>query len=284
MQYEYHRATSLEDALAVLGHSDEPVRVIAGGTNVVTELQDAGRAPALLLDIAGLAELTGIREEDGKITLGALTSIHELASSELIRKKAPALCEAANAFADPTTRRHATVGGNLCNASPGADSAPPLLVCDAEVGLVKGFEERIVPLEQFITGSFRTALQAGELLKWVRFTAKPESAFLKLGHRNAMAISITTVAVAVETQGDGTLQNCRIAYGASGPTPLRAARTEKLLEGKEPCHELLYAAEETLRQDLSPRDGLRGSLKYRQNVVGTLLRRAVLSAQRAGVG
>ncbi len=277
--FAYCKAASLADAIVTLSRTDLPVCVLAGGTNVAANIR-GGQAPALLLDITALDELQGIHERDGKIRLGALATVKSLASSPLVRAAAPALWQAANCFADPTTRRRATVGGNLCNASPGADTAPPLLVHGATVGIAGPGDERCLPLEEFFTGSFRTVLAPGELVKWIDFTPKTHSAFIKLGHRGAMAISITTVALAFEKQQDGTLENCRIAYGASGPTPLRARRTEALFEGKRPGEESFLAAAQTLREDLQLRDGLRGSLKYRQNVVGTLLRRAMLSAYK----
>ena len=276
--FEYYKAASLDDAVTVLGRCDLPVCPVAGGTNIVANIRRGSQTPALLMDISGISELRGITEtNDGRICLGALTTIKELAESTLISKKAHALHQAANQFADPTNRRIATVGGNLCNASPGADSAPPLLVYDAELIIQGQNSERAVPLEKFFTGSFKTALISGELLKQLEFTPREHSAFIKLGHRNSMAISITTVAVAYEKH-DGVLKNCRIAYGASGPTPLRAYLTEKLFENRELSDDLFKEAEESLAEDLSPRDGLRGSLKYRRNVAGTLLRRAILCA------
>ncbi len=275
--FAYQKAGSLPEALAALGQSGKPVVLLAGGTNLMPNIRSKGQKPALLLDITALEELRGIREVEGRIRLGALTTLAELAASERVAKKAPALRQAALRFACPTTRRRATLGGNLCNASPGADSAPPLLALDASVTLESERGERSLPLAEFFTGSFATALQPGELLKWVEFSPCPASAFLKLGHRNAMAISITSMAVALQTDESGALQRCRVAYGASGATPLRATQTEAMLCGQKPSAELFAQAAETLAQDLHPRDGLRGSKKYRQSVAVTLLKRGVLS-------
>jgi CO/xanthine dehydrogenase FAD-binding subunit len=303
----------MQDALEVLAAAGADVRILAGGTNVVPNMRNARVAPALLLDIGRLDELRGIEAvgdaTDRMIRIGALTTVAELLASDLIREEAPALHDAAAVFADPVTRLRATVGGNITNASPGADAAPPLYALDAQVTLerLKGASgtsgnaastpggaaagtslppvagdqartARLLPIGAYITGSMQTARAPQEMLTYITFSPCRRSAFTKLGLRRAMAISVETVAVALALAPDGGIETCRIAVGALGSTPLRLAKTEKLFAGKKPGEGLFAAAADALKTEIHPRDGLRGTKAYRNATAGVLLERTMAAA------
>ena len=281
--YAFHAAKDLREAAAMLAETCALAYIVAGGTDVMLEIRDGKHPPGLLLDISRLNELRGIEEKDGEIHIGALTTIRELAESPIIAKSAPALHDAALRFADPSTRNRATIGGNIVNASPGADGLPPLYALDARVALFSRDGERELAAWEFITGPQKTAIGDGEILTGITIRPCRNSAFVKMGLRRAMAIAMETVAVALETGDGGMVTSCRVAYGALGPTPLRGHETEKALTGKIPCRELLDEAAEAARRDIRPRDGLRGTREYRLGTVGVILRRAFeIAYGRAG--
>jgi carbon-monoxide dehydrogenase medium subunit len=280
--FTFHAAASLAEALEILEKAGTEARVIAGGTNLVPDIQHGRVSPALLLDISRLGELKGIKQEGERISLGALTTLAEILASPLIAAAAPALRDAARHFADPLTRSRATVAGNLSNASPGADSAPPLYALDGEVTLTSRAGSRRLPVWDYITGAGQTARRPEELLTSIDFTPCRLSAFTKLGLRRAMTIAVETVAVALEKDRDGVVRACRIAFGALGPTPLRAGTGEGILTGKKPAPELLAAAAEAVKADIRPRDGLRGTKFYRNATAGLLLERTFWQAYQRG--
>jgi len=185
------------------------------------------------------------------------------------------LFDAANRFADPNTRNRATLGGNIVNASPGGDSLPPLFALDARVLLAGADGSRSIPVGEFITGSFETALEPGILVTGVSFRPCARGAFIKIGLRRAMAVSVETVAVCLDVGSDGVVTGCRIAFGALGPTPLRGFSAEKVLIGKQPSQAVLEEAAEAALNDIQPRDGLRGTKEYRNKTAGVILRRAI---------
>ncbi|MDR1193023.1 MAG: FAD binding domain-containing protein [Peptococcaceae bacterium] len=272
--FAFQSAGSLEEALAVLARTEGETRIVAGGTNVVPAIRDGRQPPALLLDISRLDGLRGLREEKGKLWIGALTTLAELAASPLLAERAPALYQAANSFADPNTRGRATVAGNITNASPGADMAPPLLVLEAEVFLTGPAGHRSLPLREYLTGPFRAALTRDEIVTHLTISPQVHSAFIKIGLRRAMAISVATVAVALEKATDGAVTACRIAFGALGPTALRAPQAESVFLGRQPDSALFAAAAAAIAGDIQPRDGLRGTREYRLSAAGAILERA----------
>ena len=276
--FEFCSAENLQEALFVLTRPDARACVVAGGTDVTRRIRSGEQPPGLLLDISRVEELRGVSEEDGFIHIGALTRIEQIAKSELLRGKAPALYEAANRFADPNTRNRATLGGNLANASPGGDTLPPLFALGARVLLCGGKGSRSLPMEEFITGSFRTALSPDELVLGVCFSPCPNSAFTKVALRRAMAVSVETVAVALEKDADGVVTACRVAFGALGPMPARGYNAERELTGKRPDAAVLAAAKEAAAGDIRPRDGLRGTKEYRYGTVGVILERTFQAA------
>jgi CO/xanthine dehydrogenase FAD-binding subunit len=230
--FTYRRAADLKTALAILAEEKENAYVIAGGTNVLPDIRSEKRTKGALVDIRRIEELRGIKLNGDTITVGALTTISDIGESDVLREHAPALWLVAKSFADPSTRNSATIGGNICNASPAADCAAPLLVFDAVLTLEKQGSSRELPLSGFFSNKEQTALETGELLTKITFKKTPNSSFYKLGLRKAMSISAANFAVALEQDGK-KVKNVRVATGCLGPYPIRAFATEKLVEGKE---------------------------------------------------
>ena len=192
---------TLPEALEMLAEAAPDVMPLAGGTNLIPDMRGGYHSPSVVVNIAGLEELRGVRQEDGHVVAGGGTTIAELLDDPLIAQHAPILKEAAAAFGNPLIRNRATVGGNLVDAAPCADTAPPLLALNAEVELVSKEGSRRVPLEEFIVGPRKTLRQPDELLVAVRWPVPPPhsgGAFRKLGLRKVACMAKVDVAVMVE--------------------------------------------------------------------------------------
>lgn len=276
--FAYHKASDLKSAQQLLAEFGEHALPVAGGSNVMVDIRNGKLNDRELIGISDIAELQGIRFSRGKIIIGAATKVSEIAASQLMAVKAPALWMAAQVFADPIIRNSATVGGNLAYASPAADLAPPLLALNADLLLLKKGGKRKLALADFFLGVNRTALEAGELIASVEFSANARSAFYKLGLRNAMAISIATAAVALKRERDGSISEIRLAMGSVAPRPLRCLHTEQLLLGRQPEHIDPAALAKALEQDISPIGDIRASAAYRRAMAPLLVQRAIARA------
>lgn len=276
----YAAPRTLAEAAELL--RDGRATIIAGGTDVMPQTR-AGRLKwqPLLVNINGLDELRGIRADAGAVVIGALTTISALRDSALIRERLGLLWQACDAFASDQIRNAATLGGNLCNASPAGDTLVPLLALEAQAvlaGQVGGeVVRRSVPLGDFFTGPGRTCRAAHELLVAVTVPAPPagfRGAFVKFGERPALDISTVSLGVGAVTTG-GRWGHVRIALGAVAPTPIRARGAEATLEGAELGAAGIAAALRAAEEDIRPISDLRASEWYRRELVHNLLRRAL---------
>ncbi len=270
----YHRPARLEQALELLAAG--PRTVLAGGTDLYPAA--AGRPVRLeFLDVTAIEELRGIRVDGDAVTVGATTTWTELARAPL-PPAFRALQAAARQVGAVQIQNAGTVAGNVCNASPAADGVPPMLVLDAEVVLRSARGERVLPLAGFLLGNRRTARQADELVTALRFPALPartRSAFLKLGHRSSLVISIVMVAAAVETGGDGAVRRAAVAVGACSPVALRLPALERKLVGRRAGPDLAALAAPEDLAALTPIDDLRGTAAYRREAALVLVRRCL---------
>lgn len=279
-EFDLLRPKTLPEALDMLTGAD--VMPIAGGTNVIADLRAEKHHPQALVDLSRLAELRGIRLENGHLMIGGGTTITELLHEPLIAQHAPALVQAARVFANPLIRNRATVGGNLVDASPAADTAPPLLALDAEVELTSAAGTRRVPLADFLVGVRRTLRRPDELLTAVIWPVPGErtaSAFHKLGLRKADAISVLSVAVAVTFDDGGRCASVRIALGAVAPTPIRARTAEELLTGEILTPAVIAEAARHAARATRPISDIRGSASYRREVTQVIVRRLLTAIQ-----
>jgi carbon-monoxide dehydrogenase medium subunit len=280
-EFELLRPGTLSEALEMLAEGAPGVTPLAGGTNVIVDLRDRRRQYSTLMDVSGLDELRGIRQEDGQVVIGGGTTIAELLDNPLIAEQGAPLRQAAAVLGSPLVRNRATVGGNLVDASPAADTAPPLLVLDAEVELASHAGTRRMPLEKFITGPNETLLEPNELLVAIRWPVPAEGStggFHKLGLRKALACSVLTAAALVQRNGNGLCQHARIALGAVAPTPIRAYAAEGLLEGQALTPERVADAARLSAEAAQPIDDVRGTAVYRQRTVAVLVRRLLSDA------
>ncbi|MEW6242917.1 MAG: xanthine dehydrogenase family protein subunit M [Bacillota bacterium] len=280
----YAAPRTLTEALRLLGEEREGVYVVAGSTNVLPDLRAKKIRPSLLLSIEKLGELKGIHADGDVVTVGALTTINELLASRDIELNAGILHQAAQRFADPLVRNRATIGGNLANASPAADSAVPLLALDAVLDICSARGEREVPLSSFFTGPGKTVLERDELIRAVRFPSDSENqkAFIKFGLREAMAISLVSVGVELRIQKD-EVAYARVAFGAVAPTPMRGFRTEEFLVGKKLTAEVLDEARQVASREVRPISDVRATESYRRHISGVLLGRAIKMALGGGM-
>nr|BBH86258.1 hypothetical protein KTC_10090 [Thermosporothrix sp. COM3] len=259
------RPTTLAEALEQLARYGDTARVVAGGTDVLVELQRGVKPTRTLIDITGLAELRYLREEQGVFAFGALTTHNDIVMSAACRERLLPLAQACWEVGAPQIRNRATLAGNLITASPANDSIAPLMALGAEVVLCSKEGERVVALDDFYAGFRRTVLRPGELLREIRVPALREQQrglFLKLGLRGAQAISVIDVAFVLTFDGPRVSQ-ARITLGCLAPTVVHARSVETYLQGKELDAETCQEAGRIARQDVTPIGDVRASAEYR---------------------
>ena len=271
--YELVAPSSLDEALALLAGGDR--RPFAGGTDLMV-LAEAGKLPhRRWVGLWRLAELRGIAERDGGVTLGALTTYTEVRRSAVLRRDFPLLGLAAAETGGLAIQNRGTLGGNVANASPAADSPPALLVHDAELELVSSAGTRRVPYAGFHQGYRTMDLSPGELIRAIHLPRRTgerwRASYRKVGTRKAQAISKLCLAAALREGADGSVAEVRLALGSVAPVPLRCARTEELLRGQRITPELVAAAREELARDIAPIDDFRSTARYRRQVAQNLL-------------
>jgi CO/xanthine dehydrogenase FAD-binding subunit len=283
-EFDFHAAETLDDLHRLLAATGG--RVIAGGTDVLVQMQRGLFPATCLIDAGRVRDLRFITEKAGWIHIGALTTYADILASPLLHGAAPALVEAAATIGAPQTRSRGTLGGNIANASPAADTLPPLLTLNAQVRLTSSKGERVLPLSDVLRGPRQTCIQPDEIIHRVSFARLPDpsgAAFLKLGNRGGMAIAVVNVAVALVLAGDRRIAEARVALGAVAPTPVRSPRAEAVLVGQLPASETIEAAAQAMLADISPISDIRGTAEYRRRAAKHLFRRALhLSFERAG--
>ena len=281
---QYFAPTEIDEAVKLLAEHGDKATVLAGGTDLVPRINYYELKPDVLLYIGGLS-LDYIKEEEGKLVIGAATPTAKLASDALVAKKASALAEGARLSGSVATRNAATIGGNLANASPAADLAPPLLVLDAEVKLQSKSGTRTVPLAEFFLGPRQTVRTPAELLSEIRYpvpAANTATTFLKLGQRWEDAISVVSVAAGLERDGD-VCQTVRVAFGSVAPTPIRIKTVEKFLRGKKVNEALIKDAGDMVSEEIKPITDIRSTAEYRKDVSKVIFRDVFFKAwNRAG--
>lgn len=283
-EFDYLEPGSVDEATNVLAEHAGHARVLAGGTDLLVQMK-LERSDARYL--VGLRRLPALRRitGDGDAVLGAAASIRAVARAPVVSERYTALKEACDAFSTVQVMVMGTIGGNVCNASPAADTAPPLLVFDAQARLLARGAERSVPLEEFFVGPGRTVLRGEELLESIRLgvpAAPSGSAFLKLG-RVAADIAKVSVAARIDRDGDRATDS-RIALGAVAPTPMRSHRAERLLRGQRVTAGLVRAAAQAAAEEIRPITDVRSTVAYRRHVAGVLVEDALRIAWRRAGG
>lgn len=282
-RYDYYQPESLDEAFR-LKKSIPTSLYISGGTDLIVRIKKRELNPQAFISLRSIADLSGI--ENGKIIrIGAMTSISDLLKNPLLHEKYPVLIQAAQALGSVQIRNVATIGGNLCNGSPAADMAPPLLVLKAKVRLRSAQKSRDVPLEKFFRGPGETSRDPGEILTGILlepFAPNTKAVFLKKG-RTRMDLAVASVAALIRTEGNRCVE-ARVAAGSVAPTPLRLFEVEALLEGAPLSQDLLNEAQQLASKSVSPISDIRSTSDYRRHLVGVLVKRALeeLLAEESG--
>lgn len=281
-RFEYRHATSLLQATTLLAENPE-ARALAGGTDLLVDMRERRQAPPLVVDISELAELRGIGVEDGALRIGAGVTVGEVLASPLVAERLPALRQAAHDFADFLTRNKATLGGNLANASPGADLVVPLLALDARVVLASDGRERTLALDEFLVGPRRTVLAPGELVRAVVVPGGGgRQSWYKLGLKRGGAIAVVSVATWLRLDAAGRCTGARIALGAVAPRPFRATDAERLLVGGPLTPDRIAQAAALAAAAARPISDVRGGADYRKAMVRALVARGLAQAESGG--
>lgn len=287
-RFEYLEARTLRQAIRMLQQHGQQARIVAGSTDFLVRWRAGFWHPDYVVNIQHVPGLSRVTySARNGLRLGALVTIQTLEQHPAIRRHYPALAAAAASFAGVQVRNLATVGGNICNASPSGDTLPALLVYGAECRLSGPDGNRQVPLEQLFTGPGQTVLAQDEVLTEITLpppSRNTGSLYIKHSPRGAMDIATVGVASAVTVDGSGVCTDARIALGAVAPTPLRARTAEDMLRGQMLGQELLQAAAEQAMSQASPIDDVRGTARYRREMVGVLTRRTLERAVEAATG
>ena len=291
MRFDYFEPTSLDEASGLLREGKGARRPLAGGTDIVIQLRRRVARTEGLVNLKRIPELSGWTCEPGRgLRLGACTPMRDLEMSAAVGERFPSIREALQVVGSLQLRNLASVGGNLCNASPSADTAPPLIALGAAASLWTGESRReTVSVENFFEGPGASVLGAGGLLLAVE-VPEPEpltgDAFERFTPRSAMDIAIASAAAAVTLDAAGQrVRAVRIALGAVAPTPIRALRAEDLVREKEPIPKLLEWAGAAAMQECRPIDDIRGTAAYRKELIRILVQRVLRQAvERARAG
>lgn len=282
---EHLEPRSLEEAVSMLSEYGENAKIFAGGTDLLIKMKKKTLLPDYLISIQGIKELNHIvyDKTDG-CRIGTMTPICSILDSPLIKDRFQALHQAVTVLATPVIRRRATIGGNICNAAPSADTAPPLIVLGAVVNISGTGGGKTVAVEDFFTGPGTTCLDPGQMITSIQIPDKGSqtgSAYIKHTRTNSADLAVVGAAAMV-VMDDGVIKDIKIALGAVAPTPIRAKKAEAVLKGKQPDIELLNEAGQAAASESIPIDDTRSSSDNRREIVSVLTRRAVEQAIKQG--
>lgn len=286
-KFDYYRPATLEEAISLLVRSDGRLKVIAGGTDLLVAQKRKKVELSAVVDITRIPALNGIGPENGDLIIGATTTHHLIATDPVLRKSFPALSEGSSKLGSRQVRNVGTIGGNICNASPSAETAPALLVYGARVRVTGADGNREVPVGEFFTGPGETVLRHDEVVTHFVLPAyrdyKVGSAYLKLSPRRAMDTAVVGVAAMVAVNEAGICRECRIALGAVAPTPIRVPEAERIAIGTGLHPDVMREIGEVAAAAARPISDVRASAEYRRRMVAVMTVRALqLALDRAG--
>jgi len=281
-EFEYFEPRTIEEALSLLAKYEGKARVIAGGTDLLVWMKMGRVSPEYLINISRIPALRYLITDKG-LRVGALTPFREVEKHGLIQRKYTAFYEAAKAVTSVQIKNMGTIGGNLCNASPAADSAPPLIAFGGQLRLAEGKKERVISIEEFFVGNGVTCLSPKELLLEVLLAEAPAStgsAFIKVAR---VAADLAKISIAAKVVRDGkSCQDCGIAMGGVAKVPMRLKKTEEVLRGRKLDPALIEKAGQVAADEIQPRSR-RSTSFYKKEVTKVLIRDAFnLAWERAG--
>lgn len=283
-RFDYFEPATLGEAVALLSRGSGTASLLAGGTDLLVEIKEQIRAPDHVINIKKIPAMDHLTFDPGEgLRIGALVTVRRVETSPIIRDRYPALRQAASEIGSVQIRNRATVAGNICRASPSADTLPPLIADQASVRIFGPDGERVVLLEEFLIGPGRTSLRANELVTEIIVPAPAagrRAAYIKHGRRKAMELATVGVAVSLVMEGD-VCRDVRIVLGAVAPTPMRATRAEAALRGRRLALDAVMGAADMAMEESRPISNVRGSADYRREMVRVLTGRAI--RQTAGL-
>ena len=284
-QFAYFAPTTLQEALTLLRHYGSEAKLLSGGQSLIPLMKLRLATPAYLIDINRIPGLDYLHERNGFLSIGALTREADLERSALVRAQYPIVCDTARVIGDPLVRNLATIGGNLAHADPANDHPATLLALEAEVVATGLDGERTIPVAEFFTDFFTTALRPDEILTEVRIPAPPAGsggAYVKL-ERKVGDFAIVGVAAQMTIDATGICVRAGIGLTNVGPTPLKAHQAETLLQGKRLEQDSITQAAQLAAEAARPEADLRGSIAYKRDMVRVLTTRALTRAlERVG--
>jgi len=277
-RFEYLAPKTVDEALSLLSRHDGEARPIAGGTDLLLKMKRREGVPRYLVGLKNIPELNYIKyDETQGLRFGPLVTIHAIETSRIVKEKFPILSQAASTIGSVQIRNLGTVIGNVCNALPSADMIPSLIALGAKVKVANSKGERTIAVEDFLTGPGQTTLAHDELVVELQVPCPPPQSggvYIKHSLREAMDLAIISVATLV-TLDDGICKDVRICLGTAGPVPIRAVRAERILRDKPFSAGLVKEASEVASEEAQPRSSIRGSAKYRKEMVRILTARAL---------
>ena len=284
-KFDYQVPKSLREASSLLDEFGAKAKILAGGTDLLVNLKRKTISPEQVISLNKIKGLNEAAAKKGKgISIGPLATAVYLAESDLVQDRLQALAQGAGRLGSPLIRNRATIGGNIVTARPASDMAPPLMVLGASLILKSKDGERELAVEKFFKGPGKTSIKPKEILSQIfipESDGPSASAYLKMGSRKTLEISLVNVASFIEVAPDLTIRQARIALGAVAPTPVRAKTAEKLLKGRKPQGDddpVFREAAKAAVQDATPITDHRGSAEYRQALIEILTARTLQAA------
>jgi CO/xanthine dehydrogenase FAD-binding subunit len=280
--FDYFSPKNLKETSELLIKYGKEAKLMAGGTDLLVRMKDEEVSPRYVIDLKRIHGLNNIEYDGDHVKIGALTTIHEVEISPLIRKDFEILAEAASVLGSFQIRNKGTIGGNLCNASPSADLASPLIALDGRVKIFGKNGDRVEKLENFFVGPGITILNSDEILIEIQISIPPPNTFgtyLKFSPRRAMDLAVVGVAMLITLNPSNSVcTKARIVLAAVAPTPLRAKKAERILEGNQIEKNLINQVANLATEESSPISDIRGSAWYRKEIIEVLVRRSIIQA------
>ncbi|SHD75968.1 FAD binding domain-containing protein [Schnuerera ultunensis] len=280
--FYYVSPENIEEFLSIVKDCDKNTRILAGGTDVLTQLRRGVIRAETLVNIKKIDSLNGICKENNHLKLGALTKIAEICIDKQVQESFPLLSDAARSLASPLIRNIATIGGNICNASPAGDMIPPLMCYDAKLTVFAQEGAKEYQIENFFNGPGITKMNSGDLLTKICISSqsgKFTHSFIKHGYRKSLEISTVCVATLIELDEDNSIKDIRIALGSVAPCVFRLRDAEELIKQERSIEKkLLEKVADIAHEKSSPIDDIRGTKEYRSTVLKTLVKRSIIEA------
>lgn len=280
-EIQYQSAKTVKEAVKYMQAAKGKGYILAGGTDLLVQMKSGARTPGVIIDVKKIPEMVTVTENNGSFTIGAATPAAVLGENKKLRKAWPGVIEACNLIGSTQVQGRASAGGNLCNASPAADSVPALVAAGCIVNVAGPTGKRKVPVEEFCTGPGKTSLKTGEIVVSLTLPKRPKNssdAYLRLIPRTEMDIAVVGVGVSLTMKGD-TVTDARVGLGAVAPTVLRVDKAAKALIGSKLDDAALDAAAAACSEACNPINDKRGTIKYRTKIAGVLLKRSAMIAR-----